>query len=94
MSKHVFYRQCRLRKDYKNGSYSEQVSYIPEPFCVKGKVLKLRDADGVWDNGWVVMSASENRHADEELPDVHKSLRGHRKQTGDSDKWTTQALCG
>ena len=42
-----YYRQCRMRKNLKNGSYSEQTNYIPEPFCVKGKVLKLRDHEGV-----------------------------------------------
>ena len=55
--------------------------------------MKLRDHVGVWDNGWVVETVNEGRHLDEDLPDVHKSLRGHRKATGDSDKWTTEALC-
>ena len=71
-----------MRKDNKDGSYSEQVSYIPEPYCVKGKVLKLRDYTGEWDNGWIVTFASENRIL--EPPDVHKEIKGHRKKTGDS----------
>lgn len=93
MSKQTYYRQCRMRKDNKDGSYSEQVSYIPEPFCKVGKVLKLRDEEGVWDNGWVVEFASEHKRLEEDLPDVHKDRKNHRKATGDSDKWTTQALC-
>lgn len=57
------YRQCRLRKDYKDGSYTEQVSYIPEPFCKEGRVLKLRDPrTNTWDNGWVVTWVSEHSH--------------------------------
>jgi hypothetical protein len=82
MGKEVFYRQCRLKKDLKNGSTSHQVSYIPEPFCTVGRVLKLRNEDGVWDNGWVVTEASSNRIS--EPPDIHKEIRGHRKTTGDS----------
>lgn len=68
MRKKVFYRQCRLKKDNKDGSTSHQTSYIPEPFCVEGKVLKLKDNEGVWDNGWIVEWASENRT--EEVPDT------------------------
>lgn len=86
MSKSIFYRQCQLRKDNKDGSYMEQVSYIPEPYCQEGKVVKLRDSEGVWDNGWVVISASQHRHEDNELPDIHKAIRGHRQATGDSSK--------
>ena len=93
MSKQVYYRQCHLKRDNKDGSFSEQTSYIPEPYCVKGKVLKLRDSEGVWENGWVVEFAGEHRRLDEDLPDVHKEIRGHRNSTGDSDKYTTQALC-
>jgi hypothetical protein len=54
MKKAKFYRQCTLRKKSEKG-YLEQVSWIPEPFCVEGKVLKLRE-EGTenWDDGWVV----------------------------------------
>ncbi len=86
MSKQVYYRQCRMRKDHKNGNYSEQVSYIPEPFCVKDKVLKLRDSEGNWDNGWVVTEVSSHRRLDDDLPDPHQEIKGHRKATGDSEK--------
>jgi hypothetical protein len=71
-----------LKKDNKDGTTSHQVSYIPEPFCVQGKVLKLKDNDGNWDNGWIVESASENRT--EEVLDSHATIKGHRKMTGDS----------
>ena len=84
MSKGVYYRQCRLRKNHENKEYSEQVSYIPEPFCVKGKVLKLRDAKNTWEDGWKVMEVSAHRRLDEDMPDIHKEIRGHRKATGDS----------
>lgn len=59
------YRQCRLQKKIPNG-VREQVSFIPEPFCREGKILKLRDEDGNWENGWKVIFASENSHTEEE----------------------------
>jgi hypothetical protein len=83
MGKQVYYRQCRMRKNYEAGNYSEQVSYIPESFCIKGKVLKLRGSDNKWDDGWVVVGVSSNKVLDESIPDVHKGIRGHRKATGD-----------
>lgn len=43
-------------------SYMETVSWIPEPFCVVGKVLKLKfGEDDAWDNGWTVITASERQ---------------------------------
>jgi hypothetical protein len=50
--KQLYYRQCTLRKKLEVG-YLEQTSWIPEPFCKEGKVLKLKE-DDVWDDGWVV----------------------------------------
>lgn len=55
------YRQCRLRKKTPDG-YMETTSWIPEPYCVIGKTLKLKD-DDVWTDGWVVMMASEPKPA-------------------------------
>ncbi len=86
MSKQVFYRQCKLVKDLKNGATAHQTSYIPEPFCKVGRVLKLREEDGTWDNGWVVEEASSRKMAHDEMPDLHKDIRGHRQATGDSMK--------
>jgi hypothetical protein len=62
MSKELFYRQCRLQKRV-GDTTSEQVSFIPEPYGVVGKILKLRDGDGVWDDGWVVVAAGERQPA-------------------------------
>lgn len=84
MAKQLYYRQCKLRKNVKDGTYLEQVSYIPEPFCVIGKPLKLRDNNGIWDDGWVVISVSTNKTV--ETPDIHKEIRGHRNTTGDNMK--------
>ncbi len=83
MSKTTYYRQCHMAKPTKTGKW-EQTSWIPEKFAVVGKVLKLKDMDGNWDNGWVVETASQTRLADDMLPDYHSEIKGHRKATGDS----------
>jgi hypothetical protein len=74
------YRQCRLEKKTKSGKLC-QTSYIPEKYAFVGNILKLREEDGNWVNGWKVISAGELR---EETPDFHKDIKGHRKATGDS----------
>jgi hypothetical protein len=56
MAKELFYRQCRLRKQ-SGDAVCEQVSSIPEPYCVVGKTLNLRDESGAWEDGWVVVAA-------------------------------------
>jgi hypothetical protein len=77
MSKTTYYRQCRLQR-----GNCHQVSWIPEPYCVKDKVLKLKNSDGVWENGWVVKGAGTNRITD--VPHAEGLIRAHRKATGDS----------
>lgn len=83
MASKVFYRQCRLVKKIKDGR-AITVSWIPEPYCVADKVLKLKNEDDTWDDGWVVESASEQRVAKENLSDPHTSIKNHRKNTGDA----------
>jgi len=83
MGKTTFYRQCYLEKPTTEGT-SCQMSWIPEKFAVKDKVLKLKDDDGNWDNGWIVRTVGTFRREDEDLPDSHSAIKGHRKTTGDS----------
>lgn len=81
MSK-IRYRQCTLRKKLSDSSHAQQVSYIPEKFAVVGRTLKLQSPeDGEWSDGWVVVSAGE---INEDPPDAHDAIKGHRKNTGDS----------
>lgn len=83
MAKQIYYRQCRLIKKLPSGD-STQVSWIPEPYCVKGKVLKLKDKDGVWEDGWVVEDASGEKVLKEDLSDPRTMIKKHRENTGDS----------
>jgi hypothetical protein len=80
MKKAKFYRQCRLQKTVE-GRVSEEVSYIPEPYCVVGRILKLKAKDGTWEDGWEVVSASERRPAKA----VEEEERGYLKTRGVSD---------
>lgn len=89
MAKLVYYKQCHLQKPTKEGTMC-QTSWIPEQFAVVGKVLKLKDSDGKWDNGWVVKTAGQNRVPDNEMLDSHSTIKGHRKMTGDALPKTTK----
>lgn len=83
MAKIVYYRQCKLERNCGDGRTSHQMSWIPEQYAEKGKVLKLRDSDKKWENGWVVTSVG-GRLAEENLPDFHSTSKAHLRATGDA----------
>ena len=58
------------------------VSYIPETFAQVGSVIKLRQDDNTWEDGWIVESVGA-RVEEANLPDSHKAIKQHRKATGD-----------
>ena len=59
MSKEVkAYKQCTLVRQLENAT-QHTTSWIPECFAVVGDVLKLRNHEGEWVNGWKVVSASD-----------------------------------
>lgn len=62
-------------------------TFLPSKFAVMGGVVKLRNEDGDWDDGWVVKSVGATVNEDF-LPDSHKAIKEHRKKTGDSLKKT------
>ena len=49
----TMYRQCRLVKRIPNGE-CVQMSWLPAEFAHEGRILKLRDEEGHWDDSWVV----------------------------------------
>jgi hypothetical protein len=77
-NKKTYYKQCRLQK-----GNAHQMSWIPEEFAVKDKVIKLR-SEGVWDDGWIVKEAYSTRLETNDLPDSHSEIKSHRKATGDA----------
>jgi hypothetical protein len=55
------------------------VSFIPEKFAKVGEVVKLKNEDGRWTDGWVVKRVGQSTTFDSK-----KAIRQHRKNTGDS----------
>ena len=45
------------------------MSYIPADFARVGRVVKLRDADGGWDDGWVIRLVGGSRTEDQLVDD-------------------------
>jgi hypothetical protein len=60
-----YWRQCGLRRKINDTTFEEQISYIPEPHCKEGKVLKLKDDDCSWVNGWEVIWCGERKSTEE-----------------------------
>jgi hypothetical protein len=53
MKRNELYRQCRLVKKIREGE-TIQTSFIPAEFAKEGRVVKLREDNGGWDDGWVI----------------------------------------
>lgn len=67
----AFSVQCRLQ----NGNRLT-VSWIPEEYAVKGKIVKLYDRDTKrWENGWIVMDIGARQPSDfiRNSPHLYKS---------------------
>lgn len=59
-NKRTFYSvQCRLER-----GKSYIVSWIPEKFAIKGKVLKLKNDFDKWEDGWCVMECGTKMPSD------------------------------
>ena len=46
MAKKTYYKQCKVIKKVGDG-HLNQVTWLPEQYAIKGKVLKLRNDDDV-----------------------------------------------
>lgn len=77
--KQIYYRQCKLQK-----GNTHRRSWIPEQFAKINSIIKLKDADDNWDNGWQVTEVGQYRLEEKKLPDFHNDRKVHRKATGDS----------
>ena len=75
-NKKQLYSQCLLKK-----GNIEQTSWIPEKFAHVGKILKLKNEDDKWSNGWIVCFVG---NTDEHIDSPQIAIREHRKRTGDS----------
>jgi len=87
------YIQVNLTRANGDGSRAETVSWIPTKVkdrdkgglvkVRKGMTIDLKNEDDTWTRDWTV--ASMGSEIKDEAPDVRKMIRGHRKQTGDSN---------
>ena len=78
MSKDIDFCQCFLERKAGNTSF-ETVSNIPENYAVVGNVLKLKNEDGTWTDGWIVRSVNASFSVD-----WRKAIKKHKENTGDS----------
>lgn len=60
----------------------EHTAWIPEQFAKEGGVIKIKDDNGNWDDGWVIVFARDD--AGPEPTPWWQLVRGHRDATGDS----------
>jgi hypothetical protein len=74
------YRQCRLTKPIAGG-VRVQVSWIPSRHAVVGKMIRIRDDEGAWDDGWLVESAWATEVSEEEVNRLSRLYTRNRKAT-------------
>lgn len=85
----IDYVQCKLEKwvvsSLPSGGFYRMtdISFIPEEFAVLNNKIKLKNEDDTWDDNWIVSEVYSNTKT-KEPPDWRKLIRGHRKNTGDS----------
>jgi hypothetical protein len=81
MSRASTYTQCSLARAVPGGTL-HQVTWLPTPFARVGKTLRLRDAHGAWQDGWVVEAAYDTlpeeqvRQLAEQYRDYGQALEG------------------
>jgi uncharacterized membrane protein YGL010W len=80
MNKTDYYCQCTLEKYAKNYT-ATKVSFIPEQFAFAGNVLKLKNEDGEWVEGWIVQLVGHKVDADF----VESHERDYSRQRKSSD---------
>ena len=76
MSKNDLYAQCVLKR--KNRTMT---SWLPMKFSVAGKVLKLKDENDTWEDGWIVAEVGKVLDYDS----VREKERDFTKQREASD---------
>ena len=95
----VKYRQCTLTRA-EGAATVETVSWLPVQMTrvggggkvrlEVGMTVDLKEEDGTWTRDWTVKSMSTET---ETPPDWRAMIRGHRKQTGDSNPKRTLEAC-
>jgi hypothetical protein len=79
MKRNALYTQCRLVKKIRGGE-TIQTSYIPTEFAKVGRVVKVREDDGSWDDGWVIRIVGGSL-TEEQLTALEKAHRRFERET-------------
>ncbi len=77
----VAYRQCHLVRP-RGRAVLHYTTRLPESHAVPGGVVRLRQPDGTWGEGWRVESVGPRPLAEEHM---RKAERAHLKQRRASD---------
>jgi len=75
------YRQCHLEQS-RGRATIHHTAWLPATFAVLGGVVRLRERDGDWGDGWRVTFVGPTVLSDEA---VRKAERAHLKQRQASD---------
>ena len=59
------FRQCEVVR-----GAERLISYLPDKYARRGKVLRLNE-NGVWVNGWKVVWAAKEAVDEDKMPDYH-----------------------
>jgi hypothetical protein len=79
MKRNALYTQCRLVKKIRDGE-SIQMSYIPSEFAKEGRIVKIRDEEGGWDDGWVIRNVGGSL-TEEQLAELERAYRRFERET-------------
>lgn len=82
------YVQCDVERDGPYSSIIKETAWIPKELAKMGAPLKIRDRKGDWVDGWRVTYVGTAAP----IPDVQKSIRAHRKNTGDATPKTARTF--
>lgn len=75
----TLYHQCILHKELPKGTKTTTI-FIPEKFAVMEKVIKLKDNNGEWEDGWVVKFISKAKYNSDYFRMASREHLKHRKE--------------
>ena len=76
----VMYTQCVLKRP-SDGGFLVDNAWIPSEFAKLGKVLKIKQDDNIWQDGWKVTSVGTTRNI--EWLQTHERDYLHQREASD-----------
>lgn len=75
------YTQCRLEKPWQDIGSLVDIVWIPTKYAKLNKILKIKQEDASWDDGWTVTAVYSTKKASE----VESNERDYLRQRQASD---------